>query len=247
MKRVRAAAQRMSKLIDDLLALARVVRGDCARQRVDLSELAAGVDAELREEHPDRVIEFVNEPGVIVTGDPTLLHVLLHNLLSNAWKFTAPAPDARVEFGRGPINGEQTYFVRDNGVGFDMKNASQLFGVFQRLHPLRDFPGNGIGLAIVQRAVERHGGRVWAEATPGQGAPSVSRWESTMGRRRVLSCLATPRARVHGRIKDATTRTIPSGSPSRRRPRACSSSTAPAGSRSPTHGSKPCSATTAAS
>jgi signal transduction histidine kinase len=170
LQRVRAAAQRMAKLIDDLLALARVVRADCTRQRVDLSKLAAEIDAELREEYPARIVEFESEPGLIVNGDPTLLHVLLHNLLSNAWKFTGPTPRARVQFGRGPTNGEQTYFVRDNGVGFDMKNATQLFGVFQRLHPLRDFPGNGIGLAIVQRAVERHGGRVWAESAPGAGA-----------------------------------------------------------------------------
>ena len=168
--RVRAAAQRMSKLIDDLLELAHVVRSDCLRQEIDLSALAEEIDAELRTANPERQVQFLNHPGVVVCGDPTLLRVLLHNLLSNAWKFTGPVANARVEFGAGPTNGEETYFVRDNGVGFDMQHAGQLFGVFQRMHHAREFPGNGIGLAIVQRAVQRHGGHAWAEAKPGAGA-----------------------------------------------------------------------------
>lgn len=170
LQRVRAAAQRMSKLIDDLLELARVVRSDCTRQQIDLSALADEIDAELRTDQPARCVEFVNQRGVVVNGDPVLLRVLLHNLLSNAWKFTAPAPVARIEFGVANLNGRQAYFVRDNGVGFDMRNAGQLFGVFQRLHHARDFPGNGIGLAIVERAVRRHGGRAWAQAAPDAGA-----------------------------------------------------------------------------
>lgn len=170
LQRVRAAAQRMSKLIDDLLELARVVRSDCARHRVNLSELAQEIDAELSSAYPERRVQFNSEPKLVTCGDPTLLRVLLHNLLSNAWKFTRPSADARVEFGAQAIDGELAYFVRDNGVGFDMKHAGHLFGVFRRMHHTSDFPGNGIGLAIVQRAVHRHGGRVWAEATPGAGA-----------------------------------------------------------------------------
>lgn len=168
--RVRAAAQRMARLIDDLLEMARLVGSGCAHERVDLSELAAEIDLELRAENPQRVVEFVNQPDAVVSGDPTLLRVVLYNLLSNAWKFTAPVAIAHIEFGHQVEDGELIGFVRDNGVGFDMKDAGQLFGVFQRLHQARDFPGNGIGLAIVKRAVERHGGRVWADAAPGRGA-----------------------------------------------------------------------------
>lgn len=170
LQRARAAAQRMSKLIDDLLELARVVGSDCAYEEVDLSAIAAEFDADLRAANPERCVEFVSQAGVSVCGDPTLLRVALCNLLSNAWKFTAPVERARIEFGARRENAAMTCFVRDNGVGFDMKNAGQLFGVFQRLHPAQDFPGNGIGLAIVQRAVHRHGGRVWAEAASGAGA-----------------------------------------------------------------------------
>jgi two-component system, sensor histidine kinase and response regulator len=170
LQRVRAAAQRMSRLIDDLLELAHVVRSDFEREQVDLSALAAEIDLELRAAQPERKVDFVNQTGVSVNGDPTLLRVALYNLLSNAWKFTASSTNARIEFGARRENGRPICFVRDNGVGFDMNNAGQLFGVFQRLHHVRDFPGNGIGLAIVQRAVQRHGGRVWAEAAPGVGA-----------------------------------------------------------------------------
>jgi len=170
LQRVRAAAQRMSRLIDDLLELAHVVRSDFEREQVDLSALAAEIDGELRAAQPERKVDFVNQTGVSVCGDPTLLRVALYNLMSNAWKFTASAVNARIEFGARCDNGRKICFVRDNGVGFDMKNAGQLFGVFQRLHHARDFPGNGIGLAIVQRAVQRHGGHAWAEAAPGAGA-----------------------------------------------------------------------------
>jgi signal transduction histidine kinase len=170
LRRVRAAAQRMSRLIDDLLQLAHVVRSDFEREQVDLSALAAEIDVELRAAQPERKVDFVNQIGVSVNGDPTLLRVTLYNLISNAWKFTASAANARIEFGARCDDDRQICFVRDNGVGFDMKYAGQLFGVFQRLHHVRDFPGNGIGLAIVQRAVQRHGGRAWAEAAPGEGA-----------------------------------------------------------------------------
>ncbi|MGH8178667.1 MAG: sensor histidine kinase [Steroidobacter sp.] len=170
LQRVRAAAQRMSKLIDDLLELARVVRSDFVREDVDLSLIAAEVDAELRSADPQRRVEFICQPGLSARVDPTLLRVALDNLLSNAWKFTARVEQARIEFGGRRENDELICFVRDNGVGFDMRNAGQLFGVFQRLHHVSDFPGNGIGLAIVQRAVHRHGGRIWAEAQPGAGA-----------------------------------------------------------------------------
>ncbi|NOZ79439.1 MAG: PAS domain-containing protein [Acidobacteria bacterium] len=165
--RIRAAAQRMGGMIDDLLKLSRATRVEMRRQRVDLSELAHAVLDELREGDPGRPVEIEVPPGLTAEGDPQLLRLVLQNLIGNAWKFTAPRPRARIELGRleGGI-----FYVRDNGVGFDMKYADKLFGAFQRLHRQEEFPGTGIGLATVQRIVLRHGGRVWAEAEPGRGA-----------------------------------------------------------------------------
>jgi signal transduction histidine kinase len=167
---VRSAAHRMSKLIDDLLALARVVRTDCARTQLNVSTMAAEVGSELRAANPDRTVVFVNQEGVTAAADKTLLGVVLYNLLSNAWKFTARVAHARVEFGGTRTGAELLCFVRDNGIGFDPKQAGRLFEVFHRLHPEQAYPGNGIGLAIVERAVRRHGGRVWAEGEAGAGA-----------------------------------------------------------------------------
>jgi len=168
--RVRNAAQHMARLIDGLLALGRLTRADLHRTPIDLSDLARATFERLRETQPDRVVEFVVRDGLAKRGNRALLGAALENLLGNAWKFTRDRPDARIEFGASEQDGETVYFVRDNGAGFDMAYASKLFGVFQRLHKSSEFEGTGIGLATVQRIVQRHGGRVWGEGTVGEGA-----------------------------------------------------------------------------
>jgi hypothetical protein len=168
--RVREASQQMSRLIDDVLYLSRVTRTELREHEVDLSGLASLLLERLREAEPGRAVEARVRPGVTVTGDGQLLRIALENLLENAWKFTGREPAARIEFGMTHVAGEPSYFVRDNGAGFDMAYADRLFGPFQRLHLASEFPGTGIGLATVQRIIHRHGGRVWAEGTPGQGA-----------------------------------------------------------------------------
>jgi two-component system, sensor histidine kinase and response regulator len=167
---VREASQHMSQLIDDVLYLSRVTRSELRDQEVDLSAIAAMILDRLRESQPERQVEIKIRPGVVVNGDGQLLKIALTNLLENAWKFTAHEPASRIEFGLTQVGGEPTYFVRDNGAGFDMTYADRLFGPFQRLHSQKEFPGSGIGLATVQRIVHRHGGRVWAEGLVGQGA-----------------------------------------------------------------------------
>jgi PAS domain S-box-containing protein len=168
--RVRSEAQRMGLLIDDLLQLSRVARADIAPARVNLTAVADGIVSRLREAHPGRTIDFRLEPGLVVAGDARLLEIVLTNLMQNAVKFTAPRSDARIELGRTSADEGCAFYVRDNGVGFDMAQAWKLFGAFQRFHKAQDFPGTGIGLAIVQRVIQRHGGRIWAEAAPDQGA-----------------------------------------------------------------------------
>jgi signal transduction histidine kinase len=169
---VRAEAQRMGQLIDDLLQLSRVTRGELVRAPVDLSALAQSVARRLTDASPDRAIEFLIQPGLVADVDARLLEVALTNLLDNACKFSGKRDRARIEFGHGATPdpatraATQAYFVRDNGVGFDTAHAAKLFGAFQRLHAASEFPGSGIGLATVQRIVHRHGGRIWAEAQP---------------------------------------------------------------------------------
>jgi light-regulated signal transduction histidine kinase (bacteriophytochrome) len=170
LQRVRAATQRMGQLIDDMLNLARITRSELHHQPVNLSALVATVAWELRQTQLDRQVEFVITPGVTVKGDPHLLQIALENLINNAWKFTQKQSQAIIEFGVIQHNSQLTYFVRDNGVGFDMAYANKLFAPFQRLHPRHEFEGTGIGLATVQRIIQRHGGRVWVEATVEQGA-----------------------------------------------------------------------------
>jgi light-regulated signal transduction histidine kinase (bacteriophytochrome) len=170
LSRVREASQHMSQLIDDVLYLSRVTRAELREQEVDLSAIASLILARLQEAEPERLVEVKVRPGVIVTGDGQLLKIALENLLGNAWKFTGQEPGSRIEFGVTQTSGEPTYFVRDNGAGFDMTYADRLFTPFQRLHPQDEFPGSGIGLATVQRIIHRHGGRVWAEGLVGQGA-----------------------------------------------------------------------------
>ncbi|QZZ22981.1 GAF domain-containing protein [Leptothermofonsia sichuanensis E412] len=170
LRRIRSATQRMGQLIDDLLALSRVTRSDLKQELVDLSAIALGITSDLRQSAPNRDVQFVIQEGLRVSGDSHLLRVVLVNLLENAWKFTSRKPQARIEFGVVNDTGKKIYFIKDDGAGFDMAYSHKLFGAFQRLHSMADFPGNGIGLATIQRVIHRHGGRVWAEGAVGQGA-----------------------------------------------------------------------------
>ena len=170
LNRVRQAAQRMGVLIDDLIKLARVTRTDVRIGDVDLSEIALAVATNLQDAAPERQAEFVIAPDLQAEGDPRLMQVALDNLLNNSWKFTAPRSPARIEFGKTVADGKPAFFVRDNGVGFDMTYAGKMFGAFQRFHDAREFAGTGIGLATVQRIIHKHGGRIWAESQPGEGA-----------------------------------------------------------------------------
>jgi signal transduction histidine kinase len=170
LERVRGATQRMGVLIDDLLNLSRVTRAELRRQNFDIGDLARSVANDLQRAQPGREIDLHIEAGHEVVADPGLLRLVLENLLSNAWKFTSKNPSARIEFGQLRQNGESAFFVRDDGAGFDPEHTSQLFGPFQRLHAMNEFPGTGVGLATVQRIVNRHGGRVWAQGAVGRGA-----------------------------------------------------------------------------
>jgi PAS domain S-box-containing protein len=169
-RRIRAAATRMGRLIDDLLELARLTRREMRWEPVDLTALARTVAERLRRSEPDRAVDFSIAGDLRVTGDSHLLQVAVQNLLGNAWKFTGKQGYARIEFGADTRDGTTVYQVRDNGVGFDMAYADKLFGAFQRLHAADEFAGTGIGLATVQRVITRHGGRVWASAEAGKGA-----------------------------------------------------------------------------
>jgi light-regulated signal transduction histidine kinase (bacteriophytochrome) len=168
--RTRAAAQRMGRLIDDLLKLARMSRIPMAFTSVDLSALARDIAARCAQSEPQRDVEFRIANNVRARGDAGLLGIVLENLLGNAWKYTSRTAGATIEFGAARTRDDETYYyVRDNGAGFDMMYVDKLFRPFQRLHGA-EFPGTGIGLATVARIVGRHGGRVWAEGEPGKGA-----------------------------------------------------------------------------
>lgn len=167
---VRQATQRMGKLIDDLLKLSRVTRSEMYRTACNLSEIAAEVAAGLVQRWPEHQVRLEIQPDLIVQGDASLLRIMMDNLLGNAWKFTLRQEQALVEVGARYTAQEVIYFVRDNGAGFDMKYVGKLFGAFQRLHDPMDYEGTGIGLATVHRIIRRHGGRVWAEGSVGQGA-----------------------------------------------------------------------------
>jgi signal transduction histidine kinase len=178
--RIQEASRQMSQLIDDVLYLSKVSRAEVRQQEIDLSALVETILERVREGDPGRTVETRVRPGVIVEGDGRLLRIALTNLLENAWKFTARESAPRIEFGMMTAMGEPTYFVRDNGAGFDMAYVDRLFGPFQRLHLASEFPGSGIGLATVQRIIHRLGGRVWAEGVVGQGAT----FSFTLGRPR---------------------------------------------------------------
>lgn len=171
LRRIRSATQRMGHLIDDLLTLSRVTRSDMHLETVDLSRIASRICTELQQTQLERQVEFAIQPSLVAQGDTHLLQVVLENLLNNAWKFTSNHLQAKIEFGAiAQDSGIFAYFVRDDGIGFDMAYGDKLFSPFQRLHAIGEFPGNGIGLATVQRIVYRHGGRVWAEAAIERGA-----------------------------------------------------------------------------
>lgn len=170
LQRIRAATQRMGQLIDDLLALSRVTRSELRLESVDLSAMATAIAIDLQQSNPQRNVEFAIQKNIVVNADTRLMRVMLANLFENAWKFTSKHPHARIEFGLANNNGKKLYFVKDDGAGFDMAYAHKLFGAFQRLHSMADFPGNGIGLATIQRVIHRHGGQVWAEGAIEQGA-----------------------------------------------------------------------------
>jgi signal transduction histidine kinase len=167
---IRAASQRMSELIDDLLNLSRVTTSVMQREKVDLSALARAIMEELCRESPQRNVEFIAPPAVDANADGHLVRIVVDNLLRNAWKYTSHHPRARIEFGVHSANGRKVYFVKDDGSGFDPRSANRLFQAFQRLHSSAEFPGNGIGLATVRRIVQRHGGEVWAEGAVEKGA-----------------------------------------------------------------------------
>jgi len=164
------ASKKMRDLIDGLLNLSRVTRGEMTIETVDLSSIAQDILQTLRQGDPERKVEATIERGVMACGDPRLLRVVLANLIGNAWKFTGKTPNPKIEFGKTEENGRAVFFVRDNGAGFDMNYSEKLFNAFQRLHSDSEFEGTGIGLATVQRIVHRHHGNIWARSEPGKGA-----------------------------------------------------------------------------
>lgn len=169
LNRIHYNSRYMSDLVDDLLALSRITRAELKEQEVDLSRVAEEIIKDLQDEEPERQVTAAVEPGLSAKGDSSLLKVLLENLIENAWKFSSKEEQAKIEVGLTTVDGDEAFFVRDNGVGFDLAYADKLFGAFQRLHGVNEFPGTGIGLATVQRIVNRHGGQVWAESKVGKG------------------------------------------------------------------------------
>jgi len=160
----------MLEMIDAILELSRFARGKLQRDNVDLSSLVRATAAQLVHAHPERAVEFRIADGLVVRADAQLIKVVLDHLVGNAWKFTSTRPDAVIEFAATQWDGRLAFVVRDNGVGFDMTYADKLFTPFQRLHSQEEFQGRGVGLAIVRRIINRHGGRIKGEAEPGQGA-----------------------------------------------------------------------------
>ncbi|HEX9020617.1 MAG TPA: PAS domain S-box protein, partial [Nitrospirota bacterium] len=170
LNRVRNATVRMGQLIDDLLKLSRLTRREMNRERTDLSAIVRAIADDLKNRHPERPAQFIIAEGLTAYCDARLLTIALENMLSNAWKFSEKAPRSVIEFGAADRNGSRAFFVRDNGIGFDMIFANKLFNPFQRLHKTEEFPGTGIGLATVKRIINRHGGEVWIEAEEDRGA-----------------------------------------------------------------------------
>jgi light-regulated signal transduction histidine kinase (bacteriophytochrome) len=169
-KRIRASTKHMGQLIDDMLSLSKVARYELKQEEVDLSGLAGEVMCQLIDNEPTRDIDITIKDTPRVMGDATLLQAVLENLFSNTWKFTKNTNNPCIEFGCLQKDGEDVYYVRDNGIGFDMKYSNKLFGTFNRLHKQEDYEGTGIGLATVKRIIKRHGGKVWADSKVGNGA-----------------------------------------------------------------------------
>ena len=170
LQRIRYNSQHMAELIDDILKLSRVTRAEMSKKPVDLSVIAKSIATELKEREPNRQVEFIITEGLAAKCDKRLIKVVMNNLFYNAWKFTSKHTSARIEFGALNQENETTFFVRDDGAGFESAYAEKLFGAFQRLHTTKEFEGTGIGLATVQRIISRHGGKVWAEGAVEKGA-----------------------------------------------------------------------------
>ena len=170
LERIFKSSQHMNDLIEALLQLSQLSYLNLKREVVDLSELVNDTASDLKQGAPERKVEFLIQPRIRTFGDGNLLEIAIKNLLRNAWKFTQMREVARIEFGAREVAADKTCFVRDNGIGFDMSNAEKMFHAFQRLHSSSEFPGNGIGLTTVQRIINRHGGRVWAEGELDKGA-----------------------------------------------------------------------------
>jgi signal transduction histidine kinase len=170
LKRIRSATERMGQLIDDLLGLSKITRAALRPQRVDVSGLARETAASLQSDSPGREVRWQIDDGMTMSADRNLMRIAMQNLLENAWKYTGKTPGATIHVGVRMQDGRQVFFVADNGAGFDMAYADKLFDAFQRLHSAGEFPGTGIGLAIVQRVIRRHKGDIWAEARVGEGA-----------------------------------------------------------------------------
>ena len=167
---IESSAKKIDHLIDDMLTLLNISRQEVCREEIDLSFSAQTILGELRRKEPQRKVAILISPDLKVRGDPRLIHIALSNLLGNAWKYSAKTTDARIEFDATEIDGKKVFIVRDNGAGFNMDHADRLFEPFRRLHSDSEFPGTGIGLAIVKLVVEKHGGLVWGHGEPGKGA-----------------------------------------------------------------------------
>lgn len=170
LERIFKSSQHMNELIESLLQLSQLSYLNLKREVVDLSEIVSETANDLKQSAPERNAEFVIQPRIRTFGDAGLLDIAMRNLLRNAWKFTQMRDRTRIEFGACEEESDKTCFIKDNGIGFDASNAEKMFHAFQRLHSSSDFPGNGIGLTTVQRIINRHGGRIWAEGEVGKGA-----------------------------------------------------------------------------
>jgi light-regulated signal transduction histidine kinase (bacteriophytochrome) len=170
LQRLQASSARMGQIIDDLLRLSRTTRTELIREKIDLGRMAGSIHQELQALEPDREVQLSVEGELHAVGDTLLIQLALQNLIANAWKFTGKQSAAQITFGSRLRGSQPVFFLRDNGAGFDQRFIKKLFEPFQRLHAASDFEGNGIGLAIVQRVIRRHGGEVWAESAPDQGA-----------------------------------------------------------------------------
>ena len=168
--RIRKASQTMGQLIDDMLKLSRITRAEMNIEKVNLSEIVSTITNEFKELNPNHKAEFVIESNIVVSGDKNLLRIAMQNLISNAWKYSSKNDSIKIEFGKTIQEDSTVYFIRDNGVGFNMKYVNKLFGAFQRLHSVSEFEGTGIGLATVNRIIVKHGGSIWAEAEINKGA-----------------------------------------------------------------------------